>query len=68
MTVSVDGLDFEMCDPNVDPSVFEAPMTPVAGEDGVFEFSDTIAGEGNLKGRRIVISTDEGGSDNAKVK
>lgn len=63
MTVSVDGPDGGS-DLSVDPLVFEVPMTFLSG--GKFKF--TLSTPVNLKGRRVTISTDEGGAYNAYIE
>jgi cysteine-rich repeat protein len=67
MTVSVDGPDYGT-DPNVDPYVVEGVMT-WDKDDKRYEFTMTNGWDSNdLVGRRLVISTDEGGSYNDKIR
>ena len=63
MTISVDGPDAGS-DPDVDPSVLEGAMTHTGGDNFVFTFPTTE----DLVGRRVLISTDHGGSYNDKIK
>ncbi len=64
MTLSVDGADAGS-DPNIDPILLEVPMVfnPATG---FYEFFFATPVE--LKGRRVLISTDEGGSYRDSIK
>ena len=64
MTVSVDGPDAGT-DLLVDPFLVEAPMT-FSPEGGTYHHDETTATD--LAGRRILISTDEGGSYNDYIQ
>ena len=64
MTISVDGADAGT-DPNVDPFVLEGLMEFNAAEDRYEFIFETLV---NLKRRRMVISTDEGGSYNDVIQ
>jgi hypothetical protein len=67
MTVSVDGPDYPK-DPNVDPYIVEGVMDWNSSTKR-YEFTASNGwGLGGLIGRRIVISTDEGGSYVDKVR
>ena len=62
MTVSVDGSD-DGSDLSIDPFLFEVPM-PLQGGRYKLIFNTPT----NLKGRRLMISTDFGGSDVVEIK
>jgi hypothetical protein len=64
MTISVDGPDGGS-DRNVPPFILEAPMAYNPGA-GRYEF--TLSTPVNLDGRRVTISTDEGGAYNAYIQ
>lgn len=63
MTVSIDGSDAGT-NPNVAPFILEAPMTFAGGSAFVFTLNTPV----NLDGRRVTISTDEGGAYNDFIK
>ena len=64
MTVTVDGPDAGT-DPNVNPFILEVPMTLTSGDRCGIVLKDILE---NLDGRRVTISTDEGGAYNDVVR
>lgn len=64
MTVSVDGPD-NGTDLGVDPMVFEGAMTYTSGH---YEFVLDGGLTENLDGRRVMVSTDEGGAYNSHIE